>query len=107
MRGLPHTLGLANQGHPVGEDTIRRRLRELDYSLQAKKKNKEGEPHADRDRQFRYTNRTAKQFLKRKEPVIDGTKRVTSRRSTSTIFRVWQRAPPFLTDPMMSAETRA
>jgi hypothetical protein len=61
---------LASQGHPVSEDTIQRRLRELDYSLQANKKEKEGESHADRDRQFRYINRTAKQFLKRKEPVI-------------------------------------
>jgi len=61
---------LARQGHPVSEDTIQRRLRELDYSLQANKKDKEGESHADRDRQFRYINRTAKQFLKQREPVI-------------------------------------
>src|SRR6202050_1958479 len=61
---------LAAQGHPVSEDTMQRRLRELDYSLQANKKDKEGESHADRDRQFRYINRTAKGFLKRGEPVI-------------------------------------
>jgi hypothetical protein len=61
---------LASQGHPVSEDTIQRRLRELDYSLQANKKDKEGESHANRDRQFRYINRTAKRFLKRGEPVI-------------------------------------
>jgi len=61
---------LARQGHPVSADTIQRRLRELDYSLQANKKDKEGESHADRDRQFRYINRTAKQFLKQREPVI-------------------------------------
>ena len=61
---------LARQGHPVSEDTIQRRLRELDFSLQANKKDKEGESHADRDRQFRYINRTAKQFLKQREPVI-------------------------------------
>jgi hypothetical protein len=60
----------ASQGHPVSEDTIQRRLRELDYSLPANKKDKEGESHADRDRQFRYINQTAKRFLKRKEPVI-------------------------------------
>jgi len=53
---------LASQGHPISEDTIQRRLRELDYSLQANKKDKEGESHADRDRQFRYINRTAKRF---------------------------------------------
>ena len=61
---------LENKGHPVSEDTIQRRLRALDYSLQANKKDKEGESHADRDRQFRYINRTAKRFLRRKEPVI-------------------------------------
>jgi hypothetical protein len=61
---------LASQGHPVSEDTIQRRLRELDYSLQANRKDKEGESHAERDRQFRYINRTAKRFLKQREPVI-------------------------------------
>ena len=61
---------LASQGHPISEDTIQRRLRELDYSLQANKKDKEGESHADRDRQFHYINRTAKRFLKQREPVI-------------------------------------
>jgi hypothetical protein len=61
---------LASQGHPISEDTMQRRLRELDYSLQANKKDKEGESHADRDRQFRYINRTAKRFLKQREPVI-------------------------------------
>src|ERR1700689_5281940 len=61
---------LAAQGHPVSEDTIQRRLRELNYSLQANRKDKEGESHADRDRQFRYINRTAKRFLKQGKPVI-------------------------------------
>jgi hypothetical protein len=61
---------LASQGHPVSEDTIQRRLHELDFSLQANRKDKEGESHANRDRQFRCINRTAKQFLKRGEPVI-------------------------------------
>jgi hypothetical protein len=45
---------LANRGHLVSEDTIQRRLRKLDYSLQANRKDKEGESHTDRDRQFRY-----------------------------------------------------
>lgn len=61
---------LANQGHPISEDTIQRRLRQLGYSLQANRKDKEGESHADRDRQFRYINQTAKRFLRRGEPVI-------------------------------------
>ncbi len=61
---------LASRGHEVSEDTIQRRLRKLDYSLQANRKNKEGESHAGRDLQFRYINETAKRFLKRREPVI-------------------------------------
>lgn len=61
---------MASKGHPVSEDTIQRRLRDLDYSLQANRKDKEGESHADRDQQFRYINETAKRFLRRKEPVI-------------------------------------
>lgn len=61
---------MEKEGHPVSEDTIQRRLRELGYSLQANKKEKEGESHADRDRQFRYLSKTAKSFLKVGEPVI-------------------------------------
>jgi Rhodopirellula transposase DDE domain len=61
---------LASQGHPISEDTIQRRLREMDYSLQANRKDKEGESHADRDRQFRYISDMAKRFLKQREPVI-------------------------------------
>src|SRR5260370_19588385 len=61
---------LAGRGHRVSEDTIQRRLRKLDYSLQANRKDKEGESHADRDRQFRYISRTAKRFLRCGEPVI-------------------------------------
>ncbi len=61
---------ITSQGHQISEDTIQRRLRKLGYSLQANRKNKEGESHVDRDRQFRYISRTAKQFLRRNEPVI-------------------------------------
>jgi hypothetical protein len=61
---------LTAQGHPVSEDTVQRRLKEMGYSLQANKKNKEGESHADRDGQFRGISRTAKSFLKVSEPVI-------------------------------------
>lgn len=61
---------LASQGHRISEDTIQRRLRKLDYSLQANRKDKEGESHADRDQQFQYISQTAKRFLRRGEPVI-------------------------------------
>jgi hypothetical protein len=61
---------LASRGHRISADTIQRRLRKLDYSLQANRKDKESESHADRDQQFRYINQTAKRFLRRGEPVI-------------------------------------
>lgn len=61
---------LESLGHHLSEDTVQRRLRELDYSLQANIKDKEGASHAQRDRQFRYLNQTAKRFLAAGEPVI-------------------------------------
>ena len=61
---------LASQGHPVSEDTVQRRLRMMEYSLQANRKDKEGASHTDRDRQFRYLSESAKRFLVRGEPVI-------------------------------------
>jgi hypothetical protein len=61
---------LARQGHPISEDTVQRRLRRMEYSLQANRKAREGASPVDRDRQFRYLNETAKQFLARGEPVI-------------------------------------
>jgi hypothetical protein len=61
---------LAALGHPVSEDTIQRRLKEMDYSLQANVKEKEGRAPAERDQQFRYINRLAKEHMARGEPVI-------------------------------------
>jgi len=57
-------------GHTISEDTVRRRLKELDYSLQANVKDKAGESHKERDRQFRYINDLAKAFMRRGDPVI-------------------------------------
>jgi hypothetical protein len=61
---------LARRGHPVSADTVQRRLRMMEYSLQANRKDKEGASHVDRDRQFRYLSESAKRFLGRREPVI-------------------------------------
>jgi hypothetical protein len=61
---------LESRGHRISEDTIQRRLRKLNHSLQANIKDKEGASHAERDRQFRYLNETAKGFLAAREPVI-------------------------------------
>ncbi|MGH7372301.1 MAG: ISAzo13 family transposase, partial [Candidatus Methylomirabilales bacterium] len=61
---------LTRQGHPASADTVRRRLHELGYSLQANAKTLEGASPAQRDEQFRYINRQVKRFLARGEPVL-------------------------------------
>jgi hypothetical protein len=61
---------LAQQGHPVSHETVRQRLLELDYSLQANRKNKDGLSPPERDEQFRYINQQVRRFLARGEPVI-------------------------------------
>lgn len=61
---------LTRQGHPVSHETVRQRLGELDYSLQANRKDKEGLSPPERDAQFRYINRQVKAFLARGEPVL-------------------------------------
>lgn len=61
---------LTRLGHPVTWVTVARCLDEMEYSLQANRKNKEGRQHADRDAQFRYINRQVKSVLRRGDPVI-------------------------------------
>src|SRR5574341_301886 len=61
---------LTRQGHPASDDTVRRRLLEMDYSLQTNVKTKEGSSPADRDEQFRYINSQVRKFLARGEPVL-------------------------------------
>jgi hypothetical protein len=61
---------LTRQGHPTSDETVRRRLRDLDYSLQANSKTLEGRSPEGRDAQFRYINAQVKQFLRRHEPVL-------------------------------------
>ena len=45
-------------------------LSQLDYSLQSNKKTQEGKDHPDRDAQFKYINKKAKEFQKVNSPVI-------------------------------------
>jgi hypothetical protein len=61
---------LTGQGHAVSHATVGQKLRELDYSLQANRKDKEGLSAPERDRQFRYINRQVKKFISRGDPVI-------------------------------------
>jgi hypothetical protein len=61
---------LTAQGHPPGDDTVGRLLREQDYRLQGTVKTLEGAQHADRDAQFRYLNEQAKVHLAQGQPVV-------------------------------------
>jgi len=61
---------LTRQGHPSSDETVRRRLRELGYTMQANVKVKEGLAAAGRDKQFRYINDQVKKFLACGEPVL-------------------------------------
>ena len=68
---------LRRQGHWISDESVRRRLRELGYSLQVNSKSLETVSPPERDAQFRYIHRKVKQQLAGGEPVlsIDGKKK--------------------------------
>ena len=58
-------------GLKVSYVTVKQLLEELGFSLQQNKKYVEsGEPHPDRDNQFRFINGLSKEFLADNQPVI-------------------------------------
>jgi len=61
---------LTRRGHPVGARKVAALLRELDYSLQANRKTREGVHHPDRNAQFEYINAQTRTFQRRRQPVI-------------------------------------
>lgn len=61
---------LNQQGHPVKYRTVAALLHELDYSLQANRKTREGASHPDRDAQFRHINRQVLAFQQAGQPVV-------------------------------------
>jgi len=54
----------------VSRETVRRKLLELDYSLQSNFKSKEGFSPENRDEQFRYINELVKKYQKQNWPVL-------------------------------------
>jgi len=60
---------LTRSGHPASDETVRRKLIDMEYSLQANRKTLEGTSPVERDDQFRYINRLVKQCFRRGEPV--------------------------------------
>jgi hypothetical protein len=61
---------LTAQGHPVGATKVRQILSDLEYSLQANRKTREGTEHPDRNAQFEHINRQVKTFQAQQQPVI-------------------------------------
>lgn len=57
-------------GHHVSHVTVAALLHDLDYSLQANRKTKEGQEHPDRDRQFEHINRQVRAFQRQRQPVV-------------------------------------
>ena len=69
---------LVGRGHQVSYRTVAALLHDLDYSLQANRKTREGASHPDRNAQFEYINKKVRTFQKQKQPVVsvDTKKRV-------------------------------
>jgi len=61
---------LTRLGHPVTWVTVARCLDQMEYSLQANRKTKEGPQHAHGDAQFRYIHGQVKAVLRGGDPVI-------------------------------------
>lgn len=61
---------VTTHGHAVGYHKVAQLLRELGFSLQAKRKTAEGTNHPDRDAQFRFINARVEEFQRKAQPVI-------------------------------------
>ena len=83
---------LTRQGHRISDETVRRRLIELDYCLQSNRKNLEGGSPDTRDEQFRYINSQVKKFLSLDEPVLSvDTKKKEQVGNFKNSGRIWRR----------------
>jgi hypothetical protein len=61
---------LKHKNIDVSPNTVLGLLYEMNYSLQANRKTREGNNHPDRNKQFLYINNRVKSFLKAKQPAI-------------------------------------
>lgn len=61
---------LQNRGHPISVRTVDSLLNQMDYSLQANRKNIEGKSHPERNRQFKYIQKRIKNYISAGDPVI-------------------------------------
>lgn len=77
---------------PVGRETVRRLLEELDYTLRANRKRLNKCQDADRDRQMRYSVRQRRAFLQAHQPVISvDTKKKELIGNVKQAGRTWRR----------------
>jgi Rhodopirellula transposase DDE domain len=61
---------LQRRGHHVSHQTVAALLHDLDYSLQANRKTREGASHPDRNAQFEHLNARVRAFQRRGQPVV-------------------------------------
>jgi hypothetical protein len=61
---------LTRQGHRIGARKVAALLHDLDYSLQANRKTREGASHPHRNAQFEHINAQTRAFQRRRQPVI-------------------------------------
>ena len=61
---------LQRKGHVISYQTVSELLHQMDYSLQANRKAKEGAHHPDRNAQFEYINKQVRAFQRSGQPVI-------------------------------------
>jgi transposase len=61
---------LQRQGHAISYRTVAALLHDLDYSLQANRKTREGSSHPDRDAQFEHINCQVRAFQRAGQPVV-------------------------------------
>jgi hypothetical protein len=61
---------LCRRGHTISYQTVAALLHDLDYSLQANRKTREGSSHPDRNAQFEYINRRVGAFQRMGQPVV-------------------------------------
>lgn len=57
-------------GHPVTAPVVARLLHQMDYSLQANRKTREGSSHPDRNAQFEHISAKVASFQRANEPVV-------------------------------------
>lgn len=70
-KSLSHlVLALAHKKHTIKKSALAKLLASLGFSLKANKKNIEGIPHPDRDKQFRHINKSCKIFEGNGDPII-------------------------------------